>query len=673
MGRSNLLPLALFALLPACEVAEKIQPVPPAELGLWEDVSASVEDQELASLCARFWDYAMEADPLRATALGDPRHHGAWPPNSEQALKKDLELLDEMLADLARIDPDLLAASDRLTYGLLEARVRDDRGQIALGLHNWTVDPLVGPHLEILNVTRHQPVRTARERAQLVERWSRFPGYLRVAAFNLKRAANEGRIASNTAFEKQLDQLDAFLDTEPMDSPLVTIATGGGRWVELPPNGSVAKVAHEELGDARHQRELRKLNLHLQDGERLALGTRVLLPGDGDQLGVEERGKFLYEVFTTVEQDIYPAVAGYRDTLRELSARARPDEKPGLVHVPGGAAAYRTMIAYHTSLPPAECDPKAIHEFGLAEVDRIRAEMADLGEKVFGTRDVDEIQRRLRTDPAMHFETRDEVRDKAESALRKAEGKMRQFFGIVPRARCEVWVIPPHEEKDSTIAYYNGPEPGGGRPGVYYINTSAPATRPRYEAEVLAYHEAIPGHHLQIAIAQELEDLPLFRRHFGSTAFVEGWALYTERLSDEMGLYTGDVDRLGVLSYDAWRACRLVVDTGLHAFGWSRDQAIQYMRDNTLLAYNNIDNEVDRYIAWPGQALAYKLGQREILALRDEARDALGSRFRYPDFHDVVLSDGAVTLPVLRGLVRDWIRAEGGLAVEANAGGESGR
>jgi uncharacterized protein (DUF885 family) len=212
-----------------------------------------------------------------------------------------------------------------------------------------------------------------------------------------------------------------------------------------------------------------------------------------------------------------------------------------------------------------------------------------------------------------------------------------------------------YEAPNSTIAYYREPSADGSRPGYYMINTYQPETRPRYEAEALAFHESIPGHHLQIAIAQELSGVPEFRKHVGTTAFVEGWALYTERLADEMGLYSSDVDRIGMLSYDAWRACRLVVDTGLHSMGWSRQQAIDYMTENSVLAENNIANEVDRYLALPGQALAYKLGQLEILRLRDRARDALGSAFDIRSFHDVVLGQGAVGLRTLASVVEAWI------------------
>jgi uncharacterized protein (DUF885 family) len=243
------------------------------------------------------------------------------------------------------------------------------------------------------------------------------------------------------------------------------------------------------------------------------------------------------------------------------------------------------------------------------------------------------------------------VFETAATVLDRARDAIPSWFGILPRARCEVVRMGDHEEKHSTIAYYRQPAVDGSRPGQYFINTYAPETRPRYEAEALAYHESIPGHHLQIAIGQELESLPEFRRHLGPTAFFEGWGLYTERLADEMGLYSGDLDRFGILSFDAWRACRLVVDTGMHALGWSRDQAIRYMAEHTALGSNNISNEVDRYIVWPGQALAYKTGQLELLRLRAETERRLGASFDFRAFHDAVLGAGAVPLRTLRQLV----------------------
>jgi uncharacterized protein (DUF885 family) len=217
-----------------------------------------------------------------------------------------------------------------------------------------------------------------------------------------------------------------------------------------------------------------------------------------------------------------------------------------------------------------------------------------------------------------------------------------------------------HESAHSTIAYYRQPAADGSRPGSYYINTTLPETRPRYEAEALAFHEAVPGHHLQLAIAQELDHLPAFRRFGGPTAFVEGWGLYTERLAGEMGLYSGPLDGFGVLSFDAWRACRLVVDTGMHALGWSRGEAIDFMLAHTALGENNVVNEVGRYLALPGQALAYKIGQREFLALRAEAETALGSAFDIRAFHDAALGEGTVGLRTLRGVIEGWIARTSG-------------
>ena len=339
----------------------------------------------------------------------------------------------------------------------------------------------------------------------------------------------------------------------------------------------------------------------------------------------------------------------------QILPRARDDQHVGIGHLPDGKACYAKLIQVHTSLQlPAE----EIHQIGLEENARIRAEMSALGGRLFGTRDLAAIQQRLRTDRALYFATRDEVEAKAREALTRAEAAMPRWFGQITRTPCVVKRVEGYEEKDTTIAYYRQPAVDGSRPGTYYINTYAPDTRPRYEAEALAFHESVPGHHTQIALAQEQDGLPEFRKHLGVTAYVEGWALYTERLADEMGLYSADLDRMGMLSFDAWRASRLVVDTGLHVMGWDRQRAIQYMLENTALARNNIENEVDRYIGWPGQALAYKLGQREIFALRHQAQRQLGTRFDIRAFHDNLLAHGAVSLAVLRGEIERWLAAQ---------------
>jgi uncharacterized protein (DUF885 family) len=275
---------------------------------------------------------------------------------------------------------------------------------------------------------------------------------------------------------------------------------------------------------------------------------------------------------------------------------------------------------------------------------------------VLGTTAVDEIFEHLRTAGTLRFSTGQQILDNAEVALARAQAAVGNWFATVPATPCEVREIPAVEAPESTIAYYQPPTLDG-RPGRYFVNTFAPQTRTRFEAEALAFHESVPGHHTQIARALEL-DRPVLQRVFYVTAFAEGWGLYAERLADEMGLYSDDTARLGMLSFDSWRACRLVVDTGMHTFGWSRDRAIEFMRANSPQADNNIANEVDRYIGWPGQALAYMTGRNRIMALRDRASQALGSRFDIAVFHDIVLGHAAVPLWTLDRLVDEWITRE---------------
>ena len=462
----------------------------------------------------------------------------------------------------------------------------------------------------------------------------------------------------DAAVEKALGQLDLLLSTPIWDSPLVAPAVAGGTWVPLARGETVSAVAHRHLGGAKHQDVLRLVNRHLQDGSELALGTRVLLPSPEDSLTPNERGRFLEDVLEAVEHEIYPSFAHYREVLaREVRPFARGDDKPGIRNVPEGDVAYRTLIRRHTSL---DLTPQEVHAFGLEEVARVRAEMEALGAKLIGSRDLFEIQEALRNDPTMHFTSAEEIEAVAKGSLARAEAVVPAYFGRLPRADCIIVEIPAHEAPQSTVAYYREPAADGSRPGRYFVNTYLPETRTRYEAQVLAFHEAVPGHHTSDRDRAGAGGLaPGAAATRAATAFVEGWALYTERLCDEMGLYSSDVDRLGMLSYSAWRACRLVVDTGMHALGWTRRQAIEYMLDNTLLAENNVENEVDRYIAWPGQALAYKVGEREILKLRAEAQAALGARFSMAAFHDRVLENGAVTLGVLRARIEAWIAAGG--------------
>lgn len=565
--------------------------------------SATSAPAALATLAAEYWEKRLEADPIEATLLGDRRWDDRMPDQTPEAFEREVARLQELLVRVSALDPAGLSAGERVTWGALKGELEGDLASRACRLHEWTVDPREGPQVLYLNLAHLQTVKTREQGRALVGRWQKMARDVDDRIANLRRGLSAGKVATRGTVERVVRQLDEL------------IATPVGDWVLMAP----AKTPHPDWPAA-------------------------------DAAAVREG------VTRAVSEQIKPAFQRYREVLaKEVLPRSRGDTAVGIRNVPDGLACYDRLIKVHTSLQlPAE----EIHRIGLEEVARIRAEMSALGAKLFGTSELATVQKRLRSDPKLYFQTREEVERKAEQALRRAEAVMPRFFGRLPRTPCVVKRVEGYEEKDTHIAYYRQPTVDGSRPGTYYINTYAPQTRPRYEAEVLAFHESVPGHHTQIALAMEMTGLPEFRKHLGPTAYVEGWALYTERLTEEMGLYSGDLDRMGMLSFDAWRASRLVVDTGVHVKGWSRQQAIAFMLDNTALAANNIENEVDRYIGWPGQALAYKLGQRELFALRREAEAALGPAFDIRGFHDTVLATGAVSLPVLRQQVEAWVASK---------------
>lgn len=554
----------------------------------------------LAHAADAYWQATMRAEPVWATSIGDRRFDDLLDDPSPEANAARRTFLAGLAAEVEAIDPAGLPSAERVTRSALLAQVLADIAQLEANVEAWSVDPLEGPQIAALNLAAQHPVATVEQAEAMIARWRAAGPWLDAHAANLRRELGEGRVAVRTPVAKTLAGIAATLD-----QPLEELAF-------LSP---------------------------LRDGR--------------PDWRASDRAAFAADLTAAVRDVILPALRRYRAVVADVVLpAARPDEQPGMSHVPGGRAAYAKLIEVHTSLPLSAED---VHAIGLAEVERIDAELAELGWRVLGTADLGAIRERLRADPALHFATRTEVFATAERALARAREAIPDWFGILPMADCEVVAMAAHEEAHSTIAYYRQPAVDGSRPGQFFINTSEPHTRPRYEAEALAYHEAIPGHHLQLAIGQELTHLPEFRRHTGPTAFYEGWGLYTERLSDEIGLYTSDLDRIGVLSFDGWRAGRLVVDTGMHALGWTRQQAVDFMLAHSALAPNNVANEIDRYIVWPGQALAYKIGQREILRLRTDAQAALGPRFDIRGFHDAVLGDGAVGLATLAEIVGEWV------------------
>jgi len=562
-------------------------------------MASSAESDSLTAIARDYWEIMKEVDPLYATLLGDRRFDDRLQDITPEGRRRFDQQVEAIGGRCRAIDEKPLSDAERLTRTILLVDAQRQLDHSSCGLDDWSVDPLEGPQVQFQNIESFQPVRTPDEGRAMVKRWLAIGRFLDDHISNLNRGAREGKLPVRILVEKCMEEIEGLLAKRDDDLPFLRpLAQEHEGWREA---------------DVR---------------------------------------EFKSDLTAATKGTVKPAFVRYREFLRNnILSRSRPQDRPGIMHVKEGLDAYAKLIRFHTSL---DLTADQLHHTGLQEVAKINGEMESLGEKVFGTSDRAKVLDRLRTDRSLYFNSRDEVEAKAKSALARAKAAIPKWFGRLPRADCVVVRMEEHEEKHSTIAYYRQPASDGSRPGSYYINTSAPETRPRYEAEALANHESIPGHHLQIAIAQELDGIPDFRRYTGVTAFVEGWGLYAERLSEEMGLYSSDLDRIGVLSYDSWRACRLVVDTGMHAKGWSREQAIDYMMKNSALARNNIVNEVDRYITWPGQALAYKAGQLEIVRLRREAEKKLGERFDVRAFHDAVLENGAVPLEVLRQAVRRW-------------------
>jgi uncharacterized protein (DUF885 family) len=373
-----------------------------------------------------------------------------------------------------------------------------------------------------------------------------------------------------------------------------------------------------------------------------------------DPLALPRGGpKFTAERDRLLTELVQPAFARYRDVLAtEIAPHGRPTDRAGLCWLPGGEEIYAGLVRSHTT---TDRSPQDLHQTGLDLMAELAQEYAEIGSRVFGTSSAAEVLHRMRTDPALRWQDATEMLTAARLTVERAEAVAPQWFGRVPDVPCVVEPVPDSQAPGAPLAYYTPAAMDGSRPGTYSANTHRPQERYRYQSEALAFHEAVPGHHFQISLAQGLTDLPMLRRIAQVNAYLEGWGLYCERLADEMGLYSDDVSRLGMLALDSMRAGRLVVDTGLHAHGWSRAQAVAYLQENTPLAQVEIESEVDRYIGTPGQALAYMVGRLEIQRIRAEAERTLADRFDIREFHDLVLGGGPLPLAVLATVVSKWI------------------
>lgn len=557
--------------------------------------SASLRD-----IADRYWEARLEASPLFATFLGDHRYDDRVDDLSASAEHAHRQTWADLLAEVEAIDATQLDDTDRVTRELLAGELGDAITVIDARLIELTSDQMQGIHADLLTMAGQLQAPEPSHAAMAVTRVTRLGGALNQAADRFRAGLAAGRTPARITIERSLNQVDGYLASPVEQDPFVAM-TGPPDW----------------------------------DGEaewRIALTAAVT-------------------------DHLRHAFARYRTMLAdELEPVARPDDRPGLCWLDDGAELYQTLIRLHTGL---DLTPADLHQIGLHEVTEVLpAQYRDIGRRRFDTDDLTEIFEHLLHDDDLRYRDGQEILDHADRCLQEATAAMPDWFGILPQAPCVLTPIPDYLAADAPAAYYTPPTPDGSRPGEYHVNLHEPTSKGRAETASIAFHEAIPGHHLQLAIAAELTDLPAFRRlSWGHTAYVEGWALYTERLAEEMGLYRDDLDRLGMLASDSWRACRLVVDTGLHAMRWTRQQAIDFMVAHAPVSLDEITVEVDRYIGMPGQALAYKVGQREILRLRAEAEDRLGDRFAIAAFHDVVLGAATVSLPILGDRVRAWSQA----------------
>jgi len=549
------------------------------------------------------WERTLRESPLSATAFGDRRYDDRLPSVGLADRRRTLEADRAALARLLAIPRDSLSPADALDYDVFR-RIREDA--VAGAEFRGYLIPITGNqgfHTYFPELPNRVPLATVEDYENYVSRLLAFRAYAGQHVELMREGIRTGMVMPRSSVEG----VAAFVAPHVVDDPTQSLLYAPfARFPAAVPDSARARL--ERAG-------------------REAVATSV--------------------------------VPGYRDFLEfvtgEYLAAARGT--PGASELPDGRAYYAALVRRYTTL---DVSPEEVHRTGRAEVARIRAEMDSVMRSTGFRGTFAEFVQFLRSDPRFYVDTPEALLRHTSLVLKRMDGELPKLFGRLPRQPYGIRPIPDHLAPRTFTAYYQPGTPDGTRAGAYYVNTYDLKSRPLYEMESLSFHESVPGHHLQIALAQELPDVPDFRRDADFTAFVEGWALYAESLGREVGFYQDPYSYFGHLTYDAWRACRLVVDTGIHHQGWTRQQAIDYMAENTALSLLNITNEVDRYIAWPGQALGYKMGQLKIRELRTLAERELGPRFDVREFHDVVLGSGALPLNVLESNVRAYLERKRG-------------
>ena len=552
---------------------------------------------QLSQLFADHWQAWMQYDPLFASMCGDHRYDDRLPSVSDTGVTAWRSQLQDFRKRQDAIPRAELSPADQLNYDIFARLLDVDIDELGHGYYRIPISRTAGFHLSLPDLPMLMSLENLRDYENYISRLQ----------------------AIKTYFSENIELMRFGLQTG-----------------YLPPLDTLEGI---EQGIEPHILDDPAKSVFFSPFENF---PSVITTGDRERLA--------HSAQEAIHTSVIPA---YRLLLKFVQDEYRPAARPGIAasELPHGGEFYQSRIRYFTSL---ELTPEQVHATGQSEVVRIRAEMQSVMHKTGFKGDFRAFIEFLRTNPRFYAATPDELLKETALVLKRIDGELPRLFKTLPRLPYGIRPIPDFSAPGNTTAYYMPGAGDGTRAGYYYVNTYDLKSRPFYEIEALSLHEAVPGHHLQIALQQELTDLPNFRRFSGFTSFVEGWALYSERLGLEMGFYQDATSDFGRLSYEMWRACRLVVDTGMHALGWSRRQAIDFMLENTCSTELNIINEVDRYIAWPGQALAYKIGELKIRELRATAEKQLGERFNLREFHDVVLLAGAVPLGVLASRIQAW-------------------
>jgi uncharacterized protein (DUF885 family) len=548
------------------------------------------------------WEWQLRDSPEQATSIGDRRYDDRLSDRSAAAFARRREHAKETLARIEAIERKELSSDDQLNYDILldQTRKTVEGGRYPSEL--TAIDQMSGVHMLLGELAQQMPRDTVKDYENFIARMHAYPRAVDETIALLRRGLDTGITLPRAVLGDVGPTIGHQIVDDATKSPIYTIAFGDMR-------SSIPAAERERL---------RK--------DAAAALTKDVLPAI----------RKLHEFWT---KEYYPKT---RDAIAWTS-------------LPQGTEWYAYSVRLQTT---TDLTPEEIHTLGLSEVKRIRGEMEKIRERTAFKGTLPEFFTFLRTDPRFFYDTREALLLGYRDITKRIDPELTRLFGKLPRLPYGVIPIPAYSEKHNTTAYYNGGSPEGNRPGYYYVNLYDLKSRPKWEMEALSLHESVPGHHLQIALSQELENVPDIRRFSGYNAFTEGWGLYAESLGPELGMYTDPYSKFGQLTYEMWRAVRLVVDTGMHAKGWTRQQAIDYFAANSSKPLHDIEVEIDRYLVWPGQALGYKIGELKIKELRAKAERELGAEFNVRAFHDTVLGAGSIPLSLLETRIRAWIAAQ---------------